>query len=53
MHFLDHGIPADDGGRGYIFECSLCGEKDGVWDQKTGGMAGIMIHLQRRHGLPV
>ena len=51
MHFFEHVIPADDGGGGYIFECSLCGERDGVWDQKWGAAAGVMLHCQQRHGL--
>ena len=51
IHFLEHVSPVDDGGSGFMFVCSLCGEKDGVWEQSTGAMAGITLHLQQRHGL--
>lgn len=52
-HFFVHVQPVDDGGSGYMYECPKCGERDGVWDKKTGGLAGIMLHCQQKHGLPL
>lgn len=50
LHNIDHAIPADDGGEGYMWRCT-CGEFDGVWEQRHGAAAGLTIHMQRRHGI--
>lgn len=50
LHNLDHAIPAEDGGTGFMWRCP-CGVADGVWDQPAGAAAGLTLHFRQKHGI--
>jgi hypothetical protein len=47
-HNLQHAMPAEDGGSGFMWKCP-CGEMDGVWNDFMGAAAGLTLHMQHKH----